>query len=156
MSSAFQTFLLARKMLFDISLQKLVDSHRLKNVLLEFFSLQWCLLFFICDRTWSTSIQKILVPRPSQATHIKCKHWMCGKTKAIVFVLVIILLKHWCRYFIVLMLMCFQLIMLHGNCLMYSYSLLRTAPAVSQYRKNTRATTFWQLLLVLYTCILAD
>ena len=28
------------------------------------------------------------------------------------------------------------------NCLIYSYSLLRTAPEVSQYRKNTRATTF--------------
>ena len=78
--------------------------------------------------------------------YIKWKHWMFRKIKAIVFVLVIILLEHWCLYLIVLTLICFQLIMPKGNCEIYGCPSSRTTPGVSQYRSNTRGTTFLQII----------
>ena len=86
----------------------------------------------------------------TQATseYIKCKHWMCGKMKTNVLFLVIIFLEHYCLYFIVLTLMCFQLIMLSGNCAIHGCSSSRTTPGVSQYKSNTGGTTLLQSLLV--------
>ena len=73
---------------------------------------------------------------------LSCNHWMCGKIKTTVFFLVIILFKHYCLYFIVLTLMCFQFTMPSGNCAIYGCSSSRTTPGVSQHMSNTRGTTF--------------
>ena len=44
--------------------------------------------------------------------------------------------------------LCFQFVMLSGNCAMYDCSSMRATPVVSQYRGNTEEATLLQLLLV--------
>ena len=51
-------------------------------------------------------------------------------------------------YFIVLILIYFELIIPGGNCALYGYSSFRTSPGVSLYRSNTGGTT---LSLLLFT-----
>ena len=105
---------------------------------------RWSESMIICGQTW--------VPKDSstQATseYIKCKNWICGKIKTTVFFLVISLLEHKYLYFIVMTLMCFQLIMPSGNCAIWGWSLSRTIPEILQYRSKTWGTTMLQLLLV--------